>query len=255
MPGPTDLLSSNPVGLAVNAGVGLVDTAIGLIDAHKAKKEAAILAKERPVRQISPEVTKNLGLTESELAGGMGAAATKAYNDAVDREQAGSISAILRGGGSVNSISDVYGAGEEGRQRLATITNQLRLNQISNLMKARETMTNEEDKNFLFNKWAPYADRAQAVGQERQAANKQIFSGLQTLAGGVGDLFGEKSNPSNNGGDSGGGFSGLDSFSNIDANVRRPSATMASFGGLGNGMPSELQPMDNNDILTEDFFK
>jgi len=246
MPGIDSLLSDNPVGAGVSAGLGAVDAAVGLVNEIKLKKEANALNKTRPTRTISPEVLQNLGLTESELAGGLGAAASKAYNDEADRQQAGSLSAILRGGGSVNNVADVYGRGEEGRQRLAIVTNQMRLNQIRNLMSARENMTNEEDKNFLFNKWMPYADKAQAIGQQRQAANKQIWSGLQTLTGGVSDFFGAKANPGTDTTTNPMGVTG--GYSTIGANVRTPSAVMATGPSTNpTGLPDDFfVPQDNS---------
>lgn len=228
MPGGLDIasagLSENPIGLSVDATLSGIESAVGLINSFKTKKEAAELAKTRPVRQISPLVGENLSLAENELGNGMSSKAQAAYNAQLDRQQAGSLSAILRGGGDVNNISDVYGAGEEGRQRLAMITDQLRLKQIDNLVKARDNMVDEEDKNFLFNKYAPWADKSQAVAQQRQAANQQIWSGLQTFTGALSGIAGEKKpNNSTATGTNGSDYSGLGNYAPESAGVRYPS--------------------------------
>lgn len=189
----TDFLSSNPYGAIANAGVGLADTVVGLINNAKLKKEANALNKTRPIRTTSPESEQDLSLNESELgSGGLSQKSQYAYDTQQNKQEAASLNAILRGGGSVNNVSDIYNGSQEGRLKIAQLSDQLRLQKIANLMKSRETMTNEEDKNFLFNQWMPYADKAQAIGQQRQNAQAEIFSGLQTMAGGVSALGGSK---------------------------------------------------------------
>src|SRR5215469_15220877 len=112
----TDFLSGNPYGAIANAGVGLADTAIGLINSAKLKKEANALNKTRPIRQISPESQEDLSLNESELgSGGLSQKSQYAYDTLANKQMAGSLSAILRGGGGVNNVSDVYNNSQEGR--------------------------------------------------------------------------------------------------------------------------------------------
>ncbi len=60
----------------------------------------------------------------------------------------------------------------------------MRLNKIQNLVRARGQMMNEQDTNFAFNKWQPWADKSQANAQARQGAENMIWSGLGTAASG-----------------------------------------------------------------------
>lgn len=190
--GPTTLLASAASGNIPGAVLGAAQTAVSLINAHKAKVAAKELERTRPKRQTSPLIGQNLSLAESELAGGMSSAAETAYNNAMDRQQAGSLSALLRGGGDVNSVSDIYASGEEGRQRLSMLTDQLRLKQIDNVVSARNMSADEADKNFLFNQWALWADKSQANAKAREGADKGIWSGLNTVAGAATNFLGGK---------------------------------------------------------------
>lgn len=165
--------------------LGAAKLATDLVNKKKAKDEAGRLQRTRPEREISPYYGQNLSLVESELAPGLDAATQQAYNNMLQKQQSESIGAILRGGGSVNNVADVFAASEEGRQRLALVRQQARLNQINNVLKAREMSAEEADKNFIFNKWMPWADKAQATAQARKSADAGIWSALDTIGGGL----------------------------------------------------------------------
>lgn len=200
----------------------MAQSVVGLINAGKAKREAKELARTRPKREISPLYGENLSLAESELAGGMSQAAEAAYANQLDKSTAGSLSAILRGGGSVNNVADIFAGGEEGRQRLALLNDQLRLSQIDTVMKARDMMGQETDKNFIFNDWMPWADKSQANAEARKGANDAIWSGLGTVAGAGMNMLG-----------GGGGRNGSVSSPTTNASE--------SMGALLPTMPSQAQ--------------
>lgn len=183
---PANPLSFNPVGAAVQLGGGLIQTAVGLINSGKAKREAKELSKTRPVREISPLAQQDLDLSESELAGGgLSATAENAYNSLNNKQFSSSLSAILKGGGSVNNVADVFGGNEEGRSRLALLSDQMRMSKIQNLVRSRGQMMDEQEKNFAFNKWMPFADKSQANAQARQNAENMIWGGLGTAGAGA----------------------------------------------------------------------
>lgn len=186
MPDPSSLASTaaggNPWGFAIQEGLGLVQTVAGLINSEKAKREGRELERSRPKYEISPVAKEQLDMAESELAGGMSARAESAYRDLENRQFASSLNAILRGGGSVNSVGEVFDASGAGRLRLAQLEDQIRLQQIENLRKSREYMVEQEDKAFMYNEDAPWKDKAQAINAAREQATKGIWSGLETMA-------------------------------------------------------------------------
>lgn len=177
----------NPVQIASQAGqsgVGLAKTIESLVNIKKTKKIAKELEKTRPKLGRDALLDENLAFAKSELANGMSAGAEKAYNDISDRQFSSSLNSILKGGGNLNSIGDVYGAGEEGRQRLALMKDQLRLNQINNKVAASKAVADRNDQMFLYNIDAPWKDKAQANAAQRQAAQQGFWNGLQSFVGG-----------------------------------------------------------------------
>jgi len=161
----------------------------GGIKASKAKKEAQRLAASRPQLSVSPYVTDQVRLAESELSRGQTSASQTAYDEALDRDFSSSIDAILRGGGSLGNIADVYGADVEGRSRMAMMEDNLRLNQIQNLMRAQGTGEDFRQQQFQFNQAAPWFDQAQAASAARAAGNKQMWDSIGSLGTAVGGMF------------------------------------------------------------------
>jgi len=172
----------DPVSAGVSAGVGLVQTAIGLVNNAKAKKEARKLEASRPTYSISDQAGRDLSLAESEMGTGLSAGAESAYNNLNNQQFSSSLNAILKGGGSVNNVGSVFGESEEGRQRLALLSDQMRLQKINNLNRARNSMINEEDKAFMYNIDAPWKNKAQAVSSSRQQAQEMIGQGIGSVA-------------------------------------------------------------------------
>jgi len=178
--------SVDPTSAIVQGGLGLIETVTNLFKAGQAKKEARELERSRPQYQISPLAGDELSLTKSELAsGGLSSTAQTAYNDLDNQQFSSSLEALLRGGGSVNGVADVYGQGQTGRLRLAQLNDQMRLQKINNYIGAARYYTDQTDKAFEFNKWMPWADKAQANSKARQNADAGIWAGLGTAGAGV----------------------------------------------------------------------
>ncbi len=177
------------VGTAVGGAIGAVyGLASGLINAGKAKKEASALGKSRPQYQIPAYAGQDVALAESDLANGGSAAAKSAYQEGMDRDLSASLDAVLKGGGSPNNIADVFDRSAEGRQRYAIMQDNLRLNQFNNVVKAHDYYNDQLDKEYQLNKFAPWADKAQANAAERNAASTQVNQGVNTL-GNLATLF------------------------------------------------------------------
>lgn len=172
-------------GLVTAAVIGLGETAIGLINASKAKKKAAELAKNRPTLKDSPYLNDQLALSESELSTGMSAGAKTAYEEDLDRSESTSLGTALRMGGTPNTVSAIMAESNNGRQKLAIMKDQLRLAEIDRLARAQDAKEEERQQQFQFNEWAPWADQAQANAEARKAAQSEEFQGLNTVAGGA----------------------------------------------------------------------
>lgn len=177
----------------IEAAAGLAQLVAGAVNAHKTKKIAKELERTRPKYNISQLAKDDLSLAESEASnGGFSASAETAYNNLNNQQFSSLLDAILKGGGSVNNVSEVYGNGEEGRQRLALLSDQMRLAKINNLMKVRDMYRGEQDKEFQINQFAPYRDKVEANNNARTQAQNQLWGGIGTVADAGMNYFGGK---------------------------------------------------------------
>lgn len=173
-----------PIADGIQAGAGLVQTAIGLINEGNLKKKANELNASRPQYQISPLTGQDLSLAQSELANNS-SAGEKAYNAINNGQFSSSIGAMLKGGGNVNDIGAIYGNNQDGRLKLAQMSDNLRLAKINNYLTTSQAMQNAQQTQWQLNKFAPWEDQTQAVAQARQGASQQVSQGLNTLTGGL----------------------------------------------------------------------
>lgn len=182
-----------PVAPLIAAGIGVAKTVTGLVNKRKSRKEAEALARSRPKYSIDEGYGQNLDLAESEASTGLSATAENAYNQLQDKEFSSSLDAILKSGGTATNVADVYGQGQEGRLRLAQLSDQTRLSKINNLMRSREAMAEQTDKKFMYNVDAPWKNAVAANSEARRGADEQIWSGIQGVASAGMQYFDQKS--------------------------------------------------------------
>lgn len=182
--------------MLIMAGVAAASAISGGIKANKAKKEAARLASNRPELEESPFLRDNIRLAQSELANSRNSPGMQAYQQGMDRTLSSSLGTVLKGGGSLNNVSDIFDSSAEGRQRMALMQDNLRLNQIQNLTAAGGASEQQRQQLFQFNEFAPWADNAQAASAARQQGQQQMWNGItslgSTVAGGIASIQAEK---------------------------------------------------------------
>jgi len=172
-----------PLPAIIPLALDLIQTGVGAANKSAAAAEAERLRKTRPAYEISPESYDELNLAESELQGGIGSRAARAYTQQADKNISSSLSAILKGGGNLNNIGDLYGAADEGNLRLAQIQDQLRLNQISNTVNARRNMTDQRDKSLMYNQDQWWKNDAAANANAKAGADEQMWNGINGFGG------------------------------------------------------------------------
>ena len=189
-----------PAGGLLTAGVGL---AVGAGEAIYAKHQqnklnAQINSLQRPTWAQSPYENQMLTLAESQGGKGMSDASRTAYLNDAQSGLSGTISAIEKGGGDVNSLGNAYGKYEGGLGTIAMYDDKARLANNANVMNAYARQSANDDKSFMFNQYAPYADKKTALTQQLAGATNMFQSGLNTAAGGLGGMFskmGQKTSP------------------------------------------------------------
>lgn len=165
--------------LAGTAVVGGIEAGIGAIGSHKTKERAAKLAASRPKAQITPESNEEVQLASSELANN-GHNPGQFNED--DKDLSTSLDTILKGGGDPNSVSAMFSDDQGGRQRMALISEQMRLAKTNNLVSALRNRAGEREEDFKNNEIAPWDDAAQANAQARSQSQSLIWGGINTAA-------------------------------------------------------------------------
>lgn len=160
----------------------------GMVNTSKANAEANYLERTKPVKKTSQFDRDALAQSESDLANPLSAETEQAYEDNQDRSLSSSISAILKGGGSVNNIADMYGNTAQGRQQLAIVRDNIRMKKVDEYLKQLDKMAQEEEKNWLTNEYGPYINKIKAVAEAKKAAAEQTAKGLDSYASGLGGI-------------------------------------------------------------------
>lgn len=224
-------MQGNVLGMAVAA----YNIFGGLIKGSQANAEGNFLEKTKPVKKTSQFDRDALNLTGSNLENGLSAETEQAYDDSEDRALSTSISASLKSGGSANNIGDIYGNTAEGRQKLAVIRDNIRMQNVDKYLAQLDNMAQEEEKNWLVNEYGPYINKVKAVGEAKKAAAEQTAKGLDSIGGmgggggGMGSMFGG----GGGGGSASGGGTGLGGAS----------------GGGGGPAPSDRRLKHNCNIV------
>lgn len=174
-------------------------------EANNLKNEAKKLEANRPKLKRDALADENLNFLKSELSTGLSPQAEKAYTDANDKTFSSALSGVLRGGGDLNSVGDIYGKGLEGTQKLEMMRDNLRLNKIKNVLDESKYV---DERNvispFQVNEFNPWADKAQANALARAQAAKEKNDALNSIVGSVGGAAGG-SGMGGGGGNTGGG--------------------------------------------------
>lgn len=192
------------------SAVGLGTLAVGIYSKSKANKKAKELQASRPTLSESPYLKDQISLAESQLSTGMSADAKAGYESDLDKSLSTSLSSVLKGGGSVNNISEILAGDQQGRQRMAMMKDNLRLANIDRLTRAQDAEEQFRQEQFQVNEDAPWKDSSQANALAKQAADNQIWSGVGMAASGamkgiegakssssMNNYFNSSSNPNN----------------------------------------------------------
>lgn len=166
----------------------------GAVNKNKAQKERERLAENRPELGDSQYVETLQDLASSELARGQNTPARIAMRQASDSNFSSALQSLLQSGGGAGNVADLYGQAQIGQMRMAMDGDALRQNQIRNLFAANQGSEQFRQQQFQVNRWAPWADDAQAAAASIQSANNQMMSGISSFGSGLGNWVGSMEN-------------------------------------------------------------
>lgn len=228
---------------AVQGALGAYQIAKNLISGNKAKKEAEIIERNKPIRRTSQFDKDALALTESELANGISSKAEQAYDDATDRSLSTSVSEMLKAGAGANDIGSIYTGSENGRQNLAIIQDQLRLAQIQNVLKQQNNMADEDQNNFLVNEYGPYINKLKGTTESRKNSAAGVNGGIDMFGSAVAKFL-QKDLPTKDDENNNSGNATLQRLPNPDVTPLQNPIPVQNTGVVGVKIPN-----NNNNIL------
>lgn len=172
-----------PVALIAGAALGAGQMIYGN---HLKKKAAqAAAANVMPTYELPKEEREMLSQAETQAGTGMSAAAREALRQDSDRALGTNIDAINRGGGNINAIAATAQGTQLGLNKMALYEDSARLEHLKQLQEGRARMSANRDKEYQLNKYAPWANKAQAIAEQQKAAQNTFNSGVNTLGMGL----------------------------------------------------------------------
>lgn len=187
--------------LTVGAVAGSLAYGIGSNASKNAKaKKRELALGSKPVYNIQEPTLKNQYLAEYNAQQGLSDESKMMYEQQANRGLSESIDALLKTGGGVNSISDLYANYQDKGMELANLDDQVRFRNQQLLMSQNEKMANELDKSYQINKLDPWKDEKQAIAELRTMGKNDLNAGIGMAAnfamGGIGMMNNKPTPPS-----------------------------------------------------------
>lgn len=170
----------NPLAL-IQAGLAIPQGIFGTVQYLNAVNQAK--SNVRPTYNIDPAyqnqidlLTANYGLPQSAL--------NSYYNQAGQGATQG-LSAIMANGGNPNMIADLINKQNQNFQDVMVKDALAKKADLSGIIGAQMDLAEQNDKAFQINKFAPFADKSQAIAQQKAAGLSNINSFFNTLSSSV----------------------------------------------------------------------
>jgi len=177
--------------LALQAGKGIYDTVAGGINARRARREQKQLLANRPQRQIPQGELDMLSLLQNRASQGLSDATLNRYQEGAERGLTSTLDAIIKGGGTPNSIGGAYQDYLNDISALTLANDQAQLQNVNNFLNQNRRISDYQDRQYEENVYQPWADQMTATAQEVGQAEGRQASGINTIGNAVGNYFGQ----------------------------------------------------------------
>ena len=165
----------------VAAAVGVGSLAYGIYNSEQKKTQAKKKEKAaglKPVYNIQEPSLKNQFIAENLAQQGLSDESKMMYEQQANRGLSDSLDALLKAGGGVNSISELYSKYQDKNTDLAVLDDQIKFTRQQLLMNQNQQMSDELDKVYQINRLDPWKDQQQAISELRTMAQADIQSGI-----------------------------------------------------------------------------
>jgi hypothetical protein len=175
-------------GAVIGGLLGAGQMAYGIAQKNKAQK----MTSAQPMLEIPDIYNSNVGLLEQEAQTGYSPETLKYLSDTLGQNLSQSTSAILQGGGSINSIANLYNTNAQQMRAIGAENDKLRTSKLSQLIEARKDLAGMQLKQWQMNVLDQWKNKQTASAMIAQQGNQLINSGLNTALGAIGqgmDLY------------------------------------------------------------------
>ena len=191
---------ANPLAVG-EAGLGILQTGIGIINSIGAKKRQKKLLAQRTSYKTPAEINQILQATQQNASIGLDPSTMDFLNDKTNASFASSLDVIQRLGGDPNAMSSIFGQKVDALGNIAEMDTMTKMRNFSAYLNAlgnvgaNKTAEWKSEQDII-------KDKLQAAGADLNTANKNISGGMNMVAGAVGaqltmDGYGDKKQPVN----------------------------------------------------------
>lgn len=161
------------------AGAGSLAYGVGSsISKNKKAKDREAAAGAKPVYNIQEPTLRNQSIVENMAQQGLSDESRMMYEQQANRGLSDSLDTLLKVGGGVNSVSDLYSTYQDKGMELANFNDQIKFRNQQMLLNQNEKMANELDKQYQLNVLDPWKDEKQAIAELRTVARNDLNAGI-----------------------------------------------------------------------------
>ena len=164
-------------GIVVGAG-SLAYGAGSSISKNKKAKDREAAAGAKPVYNIQEPTLRSQAMAENLAQQGLSDESRMMYEQQANRGLSESLDALLKVGGGVNSVSDLYSNYQDKGFELANLNDQIKFRNQQMLLAQNEKMASELDKQYQLNVLDPWKDEKQAIAELRTIARNDLNVGI-----------------------------------------------------------------------------
>jgi len=173
--------SISPVG-AVEAGLGVLQTGIGIAQGIGAKRRQRNLLGQRKAFQTPQEIQDILSATESNASQGYDATTLNYLNNQTDQAFSASIGAAETLGADPNTLSSIFNQKINAIMKIGADNHAQNMNNFSQYIGAINTVAENKAAEYK-SQQDIVKDKLQAEGLDLQASAANISGGLNTITG------------------------------------------------------------------------
>lgn len=166
-------------GAIIQGVLGLAKAGYGAYKAGQAKKLASQNAF--PDYVIPSQFYDNVGFPQNRAQEGISQDTLAFLAQQQQQNLAASTNAILQGGGSVNNIAALYQGANAQNAQLSQLDEQLRLQNVNNLIEARKELAGQELYKWKINKYDQWRNKAVAAAMLGAQGQKNTMGGLDSM--------------------------------------------------------------------------